>query len=310
MKFFIRIFFVFNIFVNTSVTHAQSELDATASAAVVEEEKILREVNLEEDFAKAKQISDFVIEDRISDFRLNMRCSSKNPKPWNFENLNQDQKHEYIVDAVASVKKYSQEDYQKLFKKSFEEVSKLYQENEVLSAGDYNRELDESFLDPVNGYVDCGLSNLEKYYIKSYTRDGHKEINRYLRSHNKKSQEYYLTLITKYINSGLKKIAPYEKSVFRTTNMNEQLLASHKEGEIVTYDAFTSTTIDNPWDRTHVIILLSKTGRYIAPLSAYEHEFEVLIPSGAIFIITKKELRYGYTAEDKDAKYFFIMKEI
>ena len=59
----------------------------------------------------------------------------------------------------------------------------------------------------------------------------------------------------------------------------------HCKGCIVTYDAYTSASAEDGFEASHMFVIQSKNGKYVAPLSESAGEEEVLFAPGAKFKI-------------------------
>ncbi len=137
-------------------------------------------------------------------------------------------------------------------------------------------------------YKDCGLTDVEIFSIAFYSYTGSSAINTALRSNAPDRLTGVAALIIA-INSGLKKLAPYEGQVKRGADLPKEILADHIPGNVVTYKAFTSSSTGGGFGASSRFIIEGKTGRYIAPLSHSPQEEEVLFPNGAKFKILSRQ---------------------
>lgn len=135
----------------------------------------------------------------------------------------------------------------------------------------------------------CGLTPAEVFALVDYTESGFEKLNKALRS--PPVPEKY-RLYRDVLNTALTKIKIFSGEVKRgAESLPEKVLAQHKPGKTVTYQAFTSTSKDSGFSGAVQFVIKSRTGRYIAPLSSSESEEEVLFPTGSRFKILKTELQ-------------------
>ena len=152
------------------------------------------------------------------------------------------------------------------------------------------------------GFKDCGLSMAELVAIVGYTGSYFSTLNSALRSGA--DGEHKAVIDT--LNSGLKKIASHKGIVVRRVSDLGKDLELLKPGATVQFKAFTSTTTRAEFASGTPFKFSIETcsGRYIAPISKYKGEEEVLLPSGAkLKVVSRKDGKDGYLAE-------FELKEI
>lgn len=150
-------------------------------------------------------------------------------------------------------------------------------ENEVLSlkvGQDGLRNFDVSkFVEHVPGYKDCGLRTAETAAIFDYTNSFYKTLNSALR---KGSTTKDMNAFVETLDRALHKLANHEGWVRRGTDFSEKIRAKYFRGAIVSDLAYTSSTLSRQFSGDDQLHLFSKTGKYIAPLSANHSEEEVL----------------------------------
>lgn len=148
--------------------------------------------------------------------------------------------------------------------------------------------------------LNCGMSADERMVIDDYSTSAYHCMNAYLRQKGQSNKD-----IDKYIqtlNQALDKLPNYEGIVIRGALLPEKIEAQHTKGNIVTYEAFTSTSTGEAlWGQDRFIIF-SKTGKPIMGLSSLADENEILFKSGTKFKILE-------VMQDKHRK-VFIMKEV
>jgi hypothetical protein len=96
------------------------------------------------------------------------------------------------------------------------------------------------------------------------------------------------------LNNALAKLPPYEGPVIRGTNLPPEVLAKYRPGEVITEDAFLSTSMNTGVARSPTFAgnvefrILSKSGRDISSFSVFPDEAEVLFPTGTRFYVASK----------------------
>lgn len=133
----------------------------------------------------------------------------------------------------------------------------------------------------------CGLSEAELESIHRYSRSGYEPINDFLRLRWYPTWESLSDI--HYINSGLQKLANFKGLTKRVIQTNDagaaKIRARFIPGSTVRFAAFTSLSTSVMGYRKSGVQLYvySKTCKYIAPLSHYPYEEEVLCPPGTAF---------------------------
>lgn len=136
------------------------------------------------------------------------------------------------------------------------------------------------------------LTDIERGAIHRYTQNYYAAINSPLRKSTK--DEKWLA-VRDAINQALAKATPYKGKATRGMHLNgpelEAFLKLHRDametGGTVRYRAFTSSTKGDSaaFGGNIKVVLHSKTGVHVKPLSAYKNENEVLFPAGAEFMV-------------------------
>lgn len=156
--------------------------------------------------------------------------------------------------------------------------------------------------------------------IRGYTGDVFVQVNSALRNGGDelKIAEPYIKVLSRALNK-LPKYKTADPSLLprwvlfwqdgpvqRGASLPKAVLKQHQVGDVVTYDAFTSTSLDHGFYSQHHFIISSHCGRNIEKISAYPNEREVLFLPGAKFkILDRKE-----TMVDKEVNVEFIMTEV
>ncbi|MFW2034150.1 phage minor head protein [Acinetobacter junii] len=122
----------------------------------------------------------------------------------------------------------------------------------------------------------------EQVALRNYTGDGYRNLNQMLNGLIKQDDPLYTELVSAsdVLNSALDRLPNYVGQVVRRTELPNDLLAKHEIGEIVEYNAFTSTTYgkDDVFNfYPHRIVIKSKTGKNVNFISEYkDEEYEVV----------------------------------
>lgn len=142
-------------------------------------------------------------------------------------------------------------------------------------------------------FTDCGLSPQEIHAILLYTAEHYGTLNRALRENSEVELSKYQPIIDA-INSGLSKLQSQKGMVKRGADLPKEIEEMHCKGCIVTYDAYTSTSIEDGFEGSAMFVIQSKNGKYVAPLSDNANEEEVLFAPGAKFkILNVKKIPDG-----------------
>jgi hypothetical protein len=127
--------------------------------------------------------------------------------------------------------------------------------------------------------------------LADYTGNGFRDLNDALR---RDALDASQLARVEAINNALDKLPPYEGPVVRGTNLPEEVLDRYQPGQVITEDAFLSTTTNvavarSPaFDGNVEFIIMSSTGRDVSPFSLVPHEQEVLFRSGTSFYVVSK----------------------
>lgn len=149
----------------------------------------------------------------------------------------------------------------------------------------------------------CGLSSFEYFMVNRYTSNSYAEINSALR--NGPTDKFYESAKKQadIINRALDKIASYKGLVQRgARRLPFDVEKAHCLGCVVEHQAFTSTSTGKAFTGNHQFVIISRNGKYVAPISDHPKEQEVLFKSGARFKVL--------AIEKKDAVTQYIMQEV
>ncbi len=124
--------------------------------------------------------------------------------------------------------------------------------------------------------------------LRGYTSDDYRDLNTALRT--KKPED--LARLDSYLKtaaSGLNQLPPYQGQVYRGTTLSDEVLAKYKAGEVVTEDAFTSTSASSQsqFPGNVNFVIQSTKGRDISFLSELPHEKEILFGPGTKFKVLR-----------------------
>lgn len=127
-----------------------------------------------------------------------------------------------------------------------------------------------------------GLTLPEQVALRHYTGDGYRNLNQMLNGLIKQGDPLYPELVSAsgVLSSALDRLPNHVGQVVRRTELPNELLAKHEIGDMVEYNAFTSTTYgkDDVFNfYPHRIVINSKTGKNVNFISEYkDEEFEVV----------------------------------
>lgn len=134
------------------------------------------------------------------------------------------------------------------------------------------------------------LTHFEQMVLRHYTGDGYYDLNQYL--FGVKRDNELFNKVADLLNQALEKLPDYAGIVVRRTALPESLLAEHQIGNILTYDAFTSTTNgkkDVFSGKPHRLVIKSKTGKNVNWISKYKgEEYEVLFGRPKQFLVERR----------------------
>ncbi|WP_067567634.1 ADP-ribosyltransferase [Nocardia acidivorans] len=130
----------------------------------------------------------------------------------------------------------------------------------------------------------AALTDADLRALEDYTGMGFQKLNEVLRNGTADAAQQARI---KAIEDALAKLPDYNGVVYRGTNLPADVLSTYQKGEVVTEDAFTSTTsrADGTFPGDVEFEIVSKTGKNIDPYSLAQGEDEVLFPPGSNFFI-------------------------
>lgn len=144
--------------------------------------------------------------------------------------------------------------------------------------------------DDQNPSIPAGvLSSDDLGALADYSGPGYREMNNALRSGEMDASQQ---IRIEAVKTALAKLPPYEGPVIRGTNLPPEILARYRPGEVITEDAFVSTTTNAGVARSPTFAgnvefrILSKTGRDISSFSLFPEEREILFPPGTKFYVS------------------------
>jgi len=164
---------------------------------------------------------------------------------------------------------------------------------------------DEAVIRGGTGPGSHGLSAADQAALREYTGPSYRDINAYNRgAPMSPEQAAHLEERSAAISTALGKLPPHEGTVYRGGSFSEDLLSRYKPGEILTEDAFTSTSRVRGFKGNTQFEIVSSNGKYIAPFAEprFRHQEEVLFDRGTQFRVLAHDLR--------DGKHFIILREV
>jgi hypothetical protein len=127
--------------------------------------------------------------------------------------------------------------------------------------------------------------------LDDYTGSGYQDLNSALRSDALDASQHARV---QAISDALQKLPPYHGPVIRGTDLPPEVLAEYRPGEVITEDAFLSTTTNPAVSRSPSFAgnvefrIMSSTGRNISSVSMFPGEQEILFPAGTKFYVVSK----------------------
>lgn len=131
-----------------------------------------------------------------------------------------------------------------------------------------------------SSFKDCGLDEAELAVIFGYTGGFYQHLNPALRNGYTDSD---LESFTRTLDRGLDKLRDYSGWVYRGVTLPNSVKRQYVKGAIVSDLAYTSTGLNGGFFGSDQLHILSRTGKYIAPVSKSPSENEVLFKRGTKF---------------------------
>lgn len=148
-----------------------------------------------------------------------------------------------------------------------------------------------------------GLTMPEQVALRYYTAEGFNDLNNLFYGNITKDDKHYTALVdaSSVLSSALDKLPNYKGIVIRRAKLPGAVLKQHQVGEVVTYNAFTSSTYgvnDVFSHEPHRLVIMSKTGKNINFISALkDDEYEVLFNRPKQFKVMKKSTLFNGVVE-------------
>lgn len=128
----------------------------------------------------------------------------------------------------------------------------------------------------------CLITQNEYLAIRIYTGSYYRQINSALRNLDLQSLKNYKILI-KFLMSGLNKLENYVGVTKRGSSLKSELTTFCEAGNAFADRGFMSTSVASGFGGEYRFILASATCKYVAPISTYSQEEEVLCLPGTLF---------------------------
>ena len=263
---------------------ATSSPSDSKSKAVENYENDLKNVVQESDLYK-KALAGSKDKDVLEVFSNLLGSSKKNPANFaslvHFDKLISEHEKE-----VETLKKKLDEENQKAAKPKSQDVPLT--ENDELAKSEEKVLSILRNMSQGDGFKACGMTVAEAAMIRFYTGFGFREMNKALRLGGKPAEE--AKIAAEVLNAALKKLSRYTGTVKRGTTLPKDKLNEYQVGKIISFPAYTSTSLSNGWGGNAKFVIHTKTGRYVGAHSAHPSEDEVLIAPGTKFkVIDRKE---------------------
>lgn len=124
----------------------------------------------------------------------------------------------------------------------------------------------------------CGLKDYEVHAIRSYTMDGYRCVNKYLRAGLSDETQGFVDAL----NTGLEKLPSIRGFVSRGDILPDSVRMKYQKGATVTHDGYTSASTHMMTERD-IFTIYSLTGKPVMPFSLYPTENEVIFKPGTKF---------------------------
>lgn len=169
----------------------------------------------------------------------------------------------------------------------YEKIIELNKDEEIRLFLDFylNSKIVESIFRTENSEAIKKLTTEEFISILSYTAVQYRYLNSYLRSSSVKDESTEVLIST--LNRSLEKLPDYVGIVKRGISIYPGSEIDFKEGNVVTFKGFTSTSRLASFDGDYQLVINSLHGKDISPISLEKHEAEVLFKSNSKFKVTK-----------------------
>ena len=137
----------------------------------------------------------------------------------------------------------------------------------------------------------CFMSRKEISALVMYSMSTYRKMNAALRGNDQAKLADYKTYRL-VLDSALDKLKDYKGYVKRGATTDLTRYEDHQMGATVSYPAYTSTSVGSGFVGHIRSLILSKTCKYIAPISMVPQEEEVLCKPGVNFkVIYRKDLK-------------------
>jgi hypothetical protein len=128
----------------------------------------------------------------------------------------------------------------------------------------------------------CFITQNEYLAIRLYTGSYYRQINAALRNLDLQSLKSYKVLI-KFLMSGLNKLDNFVGVTKRGSILKSELTTFCEAGNAFGDRGFMSTSVASGFSGAYRFVLASATCKYVAPISTYTQEEEVLCLPGTLF---------------------------
>ena len=144
----------------------------------------------------------------------------------------------------------------------------------------------------------CGMSSEQFSVVNYYSSTGYKCFNTYLRGETQPNADVDALINT--LNAALNRFPRYEGYVLRGVTLPPSVRQEHKQGAIVTYSSYTSTSASYPFPGNDQFIIYSRNGRPI--MTVNPDESEVLFLPNTSFKVLEVTMVNGLN--------FYVMREV
>ncbi|HLU32673.1 MAG TPA: ADP-ribosyltransferase [Natronosporangium sp.] len=163
----------------------------------------------------------------------------------------------------------------------------------------------------IDGPGGGALTDADRAALTDYTGDGYRDMNSYLRNPNQytATEQAALQARADRVSEALARLPPQPGTTYRGADLPDDVLARYQPGQVVTEQAFTSTSRDpsvpqGAFDGNTLFTVIGQNGRDVAPYSQYAHEAEILYDRGTNFMVTSR------TWDPDLQKWIIVMEEV
>ena len=132
------------------------------------------------------------------------------------------------------------------------------------------------------------MSVAELAALQEYTDSGYTRLNRGLRAGGDEAKN--VKPFADEVKAALIKLRRYNGNVNRGTSVPSAILATYQPGNVISFNAFTSSAISSGFSASVRFVIHSRAGRFVGSHSTHEYENEVIFPPETKFkVLSRKD---------------------